>query len=105
MISYCTLRNGIRLFFIQNIIWCIVLKPHTSACCLCRECESERGGGRERERERGRVWEREGGWSGVPLFYSLIVLLLYPLHCLNKRFTVCLPAAKKVSGKKGWHSH
>lgn len=24
----------------------------------------------------------------LPLFYSLIVLLLYPQHCLNKRFTV-----------------
>lgn len=27
----------------------------------------------------------------LPLFYSLIVLLLYPRHCLGERFTVTGP--------------
>lgn len=29
-----------------------------------------------------------GGYFGFPLFYSLIVLLLYPHYCLTERFTV-----------------
>lgn len=29
-----------------------------------------------------------GGDFGFPLFYSLIVLLLYPHYCLTERFTV-----------------
>lgn len=32
-----------------------------------------------------------GGALGFPLFYSLIVLLLYPHYCLTERFTVTWP--------------
>lgn len=65
-----------------HICWMTTYVP----VCSCALQQSQAG-----PRSQWRLFVQSSALRGdlrLPLFYSLIVLLLYPQHCLNKRFTV-----------------